>query len=719
MTFHRPARGRCALMRATSAAALLTSSVFLASTAMAEPADAPVTAETADNGSASLAPRIVVEGEAPRTGPNETIPVVTGDLPPVRDAGELLSYLRGVTAGRMGGHGSEIAMRGQTEDRIAVIDKGAQVYGGCPNRMDPPTSTFSLVEGETLVVRRGYQTVTDGPPAPAGTVSLEAVDPADLEKGVEAAVNAGYSSNGNLRYGAAEGRVVGETAFARGFAGGRKTESYKDGSGREVRSAFEQFDLGAEAGYLYGDGSSVTAGIETNRVANALFAGAGMDSPWTATNIYRTGLNHVVGDGGAWAGLEASAYLSTVDHEMNNYTLRKPGMMTMKTVAESDTWGARGAGLFELDDWLGGIDLNAGIDYRHVERDAVSRMSMMAAIPPTMISNYTWPDIEIGDMGFFTEATAALDPQTEITAGLRLDLVSVEANKATLLPQTMGAVTAKQLYAQYYGVSQTSQSEANISALLWATHEFGPFEAWAGVSRSVRTADATERGIVRSAGANSWVGNPSLAPETHRQIDVGVDYVRGAWFASLGGWYDNVAHFITRDTARGQHGILLANGASIYRNVRAELAGVDAAIEWAFLENWRLGSDISYTYGQNLTDDRPLYNIAPLNGRVELAYEEATWEVGGRLNWSADQTRADTNPATGSGLDIEKTPGHATYDIFGSWAPDEQFEISAGVTNLLDATYASYLSESNGFDPTVVKVNEPGRSFYVQASIRF
>ena len=108
-----------------------------------------------------------------------------------------------------------------------------------------------------------------------------------------------------------------------------------------------------------------------------------------------------------------------------------------------------------------------------------------------------------------------------------------------------------------------------------------------------------------------------------------------------------------------------------------------------------------------------------ITGSVEVVYEQPAWQAGSRLRWAANQYRADTSTATGTGLDAQETPGHAVLDIFASWKPLEALELKGGVSNLLDQTYASYLSRSNGFDPAVVQVNEPGRSFYVQAAVTF
>ena len=696
--------GQRAVLRAGAASAALAVAFTVVSPADADTAQHPI----------PHAPEILVEAP-PELEPAKQ--VVTPDMinaSPARDAGEFLARLRGVSAGRMGGHGSEISIRGQSEDRIAVIGDGAYVFGACPNRMDPPSSAMLLMSGDRITIRRGYQSVLDGPPAPAGTIRMERADPADMGAGFSGRIESGIESNGAQRFATVQARGVAEDGYIRAFATARRATNYEDGDGREVRSAFEQYGGGAEAGWRYGAGSVLSASVENDRVEDTLFAGAGMDSPWTATDTYRLALDHNMEGPGALRRITANVYGSFVDHVMDNYSLRTPPGMVMRTDAESNTFGGRFAGEFSFSATM----LTLGVDHRSNNRDAVSRMSM-GAIPPVTISGYTWPDIEIRDTGLFAESETSLTERTLLTAGARVDLVSVSAGKADLLPAGMGAVTARQLYVAYYGIGDTDRSETNLSGLLRVTHDFGPFAGWLGASRAVRTADATERGIARASGANSWVGNPGLQPEKHHQIDLGIEVRRTGWNASAGVWHDNVSDFISRDTARGQPGVLLANGASIFRNVDAELTGFDLEGTWNFARGWRLGGDATYTYGRNVTDDRPLYQIPPLAGKLELAYEVPDWSAGIRTRWAMKQTRADTNPLTGSALDVRETPGYAVVDLFASRKVLGSVEFRGGVANLLDATYASHLSRSNGFDPAVVQVNESGRTFYIQASLDF
>ena len=96
--------------------------------------------------------------------------------------------------------------------------------------------------------------------------------------------------------------------------------------------------------------------------------------------------------------------------------------------------------------------------------------------------------------------------------------------------------------------------------------------------------------------------------------------------------------------------------------------------------------------------------------------------AGARLQAAARQSRVDTVSSSGiagQGLDIEKTPGWATLDLYGSYEISDSVSVSAGVDNLLDKTYDYHLNRANAFDPTQERVNEPARSAWLKLTAWF
>jgi iron complex outermembrane receptor protein len=317
-----------------------------------------------------------------------------------------------------------------------------------------------------------------------------------------------------------------------------------------------------------------------------------------------------------------------------------------------------------------------------------------------------------------------LSSGSRYTAGLRYDQVDASASKTDLTPMAMGALSADQLYSNYYGTTAEDQDENNLSALYRMEYDLENNKTlfW-GVSRTVRTADATERYIAANAmmmdPTTIWVGNPDIDPEKHNQLDVGLTSKGKNFSTSISAYIDKVSDYILRDTARGQDGILLANGATIYRNVDVSLLGVDLESEHQWNPNWNSHFTLAYVRAENTTDDRAVAQIPPLEGTASLEYQQAGWMLGGQVRAVAKQTRVDDDPATGSGLDFGETAGFTILNLYGSYKISKQGEVKFGIDNVLDKLYSEHLNKPNAFDPLPIAVNEPGRAYWASVNMSF
>jgi iron complex outermembrane receptor protein len=216
--------------------------------------------------------------------------------------------------------------------------------------------------------------------------------------------------------------------------------------------------------------------------------------------------------------------------------------------------------------------------------------------------------------------------------------------------------------------------------------------------------------------AMRWVGSPGIDPEKHFQWEVGAIASDSFGLASVSFYYNWVDDFILRDRARSQDGVLLSDRATIYRNVEAELFGVESELRLNFTDTVILDNQLAFTYADNTTDDRPVAQIPPLEGRSTLSYEGEPVDVGFTLRWAAEQHRIDDSPATGSGLDAGRTPEYVVCDIYGKIDISKNVSLGIGVENLFDRAYANHLNKSNAFDVDQVQVNEPGTNVWLRVS---
>ena len=646
-------------------------------------------------------------------------PIETGQLSPGRESGDALRDLLGVSGSRMGGHGTDVSIRGQSQTRINVLLDGAYVHGGCPNRMDPPTAYAATGNYEEVTVIRGVQTLEYGGGGSGGTILFERVtERFDGDESYRGEVEAGYRGNSNtteLLLDVAGGNEIGFARYITSYADAR---NYEDGDGNEVRTAYTEEGRSLILGYTPSDSTRAEFTYEEQRTDDLLFPGAGMDSQFADNDTLRFKFD-TEDIGGPFTRLRFEAYNSEVEHEMDNFTLRPAGMRLLRAPSTSDTLGGRIVAELESEIGL----WKFGIDTQRNDREA-ERLNDGAGT----VNSVLWPGVEIDQTGVFAELTHALDERNRVTGGLRYDYVvsDVDDDRANFVPTNpMGPavfLSPNDLYLTYYGVQAERETDHNVGGLLRYERDFASKRGtvYVGVSRSVRNADATERFMASNnpmSARNRWVGNPDLDPEKHHQLEVGLVLHGNDWDAEGSVFYNDVSDFILRD-----RDTVVGDRATIYRNIDATLFGGEAKLAYRFSPNWRGEIGLAYVRADNDTDDRAIAQTPPLEGLVGLEYTRDRWVAGGRLRAAARQTRVDTESSTGiegDGLDVQKTPGWGVLDLYANYEVNDRFSIDIGMDNVFDNDYAQHLNRSNSFDPDQVQVDEPGRSAWIKVSTTF
>ncbi|MBF0444891.1 MAG: TonB-dependent copper receptor [Magnetococcales bacterium] len=640
---------------------------------------------------------------------------------PVTDGGDLLMTIPGISASRMGGHGADPVIRGQSHNRLNILLDGTYVHGGCPNRMDPPSSYGTSETYDEIEIIKGSQTVQHGGGGSGGTVLFKRnTERFTADKWYRGKISGGYRGNSDGREGFADLAMGNSEAFARVIGNYSSGEDYEDGDGNSVRAAYEEMTGNLILGWTPSSATKVEVGYEATRADDVTYAGAGMDTPYTDHDAYRLKFNHNL-SGSMFHKVEGQLSYSTVDHLMDNYSLRTPAMaaMYMRAPSTSDTLSGR----IDFESAHGDFMSNFGINYHSNERDAIRYRGTVGNVNTTQ--SYLWPDVTISSTGLYGETEWAMSDDKRMKFGLRYDHVRATADKTTATPtDAMGSVanlSAAGLYTIYYGGNNTSQTENNVGGILRFEKDYlqGNGTNYVSLSRSVRTADATERYLAsnnNSSEDSRWVGNPFLKPEKHHQLEIGTQFKTEKWGVDASAYYNRVNDFILRDR---DHSVSGAGNATVYRNVSASLIGSEISLNRYWNDHLVSGISMAYVYGENRTDDRALAQISPFEMAVTTDYKKSNWSVGGKVRMVSKQNRVDDDTSTGSGLDSQKTPGFTVADLHGSYTFDKGIKLKIGINNIFDKFYTEHLNQSSTFDTTQTQVNEPGRSIWMTAGMDF
>jgi len=621
---------------------------------------------------------------------------------PVHDAGELLRSVNGLSATRRGGRGFEPIIRGQSQNQLNVITDGAYTYGACPGRMDPPTAYTAMENFDSLTVIKGHRSVIYGAGGSGGTLLFEHKRPVFEDKPVLGSVNLGYTDNSELSNGSANFAIGNETVFGRAFGDIKSSENYEDGDGLETASAFDSNSFGIITGGDLNAAHYLQASYERVSEDDVWFAGNGMDSPWTDSDTYR--LKWAYKGQGLVDSFEFTLYQSEVNHLMDNYTVRNRMPMNpngMAAPSTSETNGGR---------WLATIDNEKrvwrfGIDHRANERNADLYRDDGKDGSYDMLVAIMWPGVEQSHTGVFAEVDQTLGSKDTLRFGLRADQFEAEATRADEPAGMMGSATPNTLYQNTYGVTAATQSETDVSAVLGWDKKLSANTVFStNLSRSVRAPDASEQFIARSAMGTTWVGRPDINAEKHHQLDLTLlsRQQKNRWSATV--YWDEVSDYIERYNQ---------GSSTRYRNISAQLYGIEAEAQRSLGTHWQASLALSYTHGEG--DNGQLGQIAPLEARFNLNYALGAWEAGTELVAAGEQD--NFNPD----IDAGPSDSFTVLNLYTRWEARKGLLLQAGLENVFGETYAYHVNTANSdpFNPEPVRVNEPGQQFWVKLRYAF
>jgi iron complex outermembrane receptor protein len=551
------------------------------------------------------------------------------------------------------------------------------------------------------------------------------------------ALSGGYQGNGTASTEA--GVAHADTAEASIWAGLRHdhVKPYEDGAGQRVSYGYDRLNAHAAAQWRPAERTRLTTFVMRDSFDDNRIPSYGIDATRYDRYVASATAEHRPA-GSVFNRVEAGLTHDLVSYDADNTTLRDKGGLGLAYKGLLTTTRGLARGEFDTGRFRNTLTADLGVQHHNIDIDAL--------YPAQGSASHRMPEVETLQAGLSASTATRLSARDGLAAGLRLDASHADPNKRSHLPPVSGTgassfqVTPAQLWQRYYGTTDSNPVVVNLSGRVMATRdtEDKTGRLHLDLRRAVRTPDAGERFYASSGPASATqVGNPQLDPEAHHRLEVGLRQdgggfkgnfapgnPAGSWRFAATAYGDRVVDFVTADRARGQPGILRNDGAVVYRNVEAYLAGATAEVWWQAADGWAARARLSWTRGENLTDSRPLYQIPPVDGEVVVEHRhevapDTVGSAGARLSFAASQNRIDSSTATGSGQDTAgATAGWALLDLFAGVAVGQRAALTAGIANVLDKHYHLHVNPLPQ-SPTSRLQWAPGRSAFVQATVSF
>ncbi|WP_421270603.1 TonB-dependent copper receptor [Aeromonas veronii] len=620
-----------------------------------------------------LEPMVVVATRPASTLEVTLDPKKPGSPMPAADGAGYLKNVTGMSMVRKGGLGGDPVLRGMGMSRLNVQMDGGMLAGGCGGRMDPPTAYVFPQSFDRIRVLKGPQSLEQGATL-AGTVLFERDRPEFMAPGFKSDASALFGSFGR------DDQMVDMTAGSTdGYLRGQFTHSdsddYRDGHGNKVRSFYRRENGTAQLGCTPGEHSWLELTAERSN-ARAAYADRTMDGPMFDRESFGLKLKqeeittH-------WQRSELTLWDNYIDHIMDNFSLRQNSTPKSLNNPDRRNTGGRWANDIALPaDWLltAGLDSNrdqhrsrGDVDYATKDRQRTLRFEQQG--------------------GF-----AELGRQQGVHSykgGYRQD--RVETTRYGAGDQTLYSETEH--LDSGFGRYEYQWSPRWSSYLAWGQAERAP-DYWE------RSKDSTPF---------------TLNPERSRQWDAGLALRSRELDLTLSLFSANIKDYLLYNSSTRK-----------VRNIDAQTRGGELEGRWQFAEQWRLDGGLAVVYGENQSDNKPLAQMPPLDGKLALGWqpdEALSFTLLGRA--VAAQDRVDVGSGTVAGQDQGEAPGFFAMNLSGAWQFAKGWQLSAGVDNLFDTFYYEHLSKSVhssqaglGYEQSG-RIPEPGRAYWISVNYRF
>ncbi|MFT7879920.1 MAG: TonB-dependent receptor [Sulfurimonas sp.] len=650
------------------------------------------------------APVVLDEIEVEGKIDTEVIKDVSGEEIKSADLGDaLFKTSSSISLVRRSGISNDIIVRGQKKDNINVTIDGANIWGACPNRMDPPISHIATNDVDYIEINEGPFNVEDFGSLSAN-VKVNTVKPTKELSG-EVGVNVG---SWGYRKGYAS--VSGGTEDVRFLlsASTEKGGQYEDGDGntfaeqqdayiaenptaggmaylptKRDMDAFEKDTLMAKLFWDIAENQELRLGYTANRSDNILYPNTPMDAIYDDSDIYTA--EYIVKDLGAYSKkLSLNLYQTEVDHPMTNEYRKSSGMKGVMTHhLTTKMQGAKLKNEFEM----GNHALAVGVDYSLRNWDGTY------IYPDAHTKPSIW-DVDTKNIALFIKDNVKIG-KVEVDLGLRYDDTEITtADTNSSVPDRDYNSLSGNILATYHADETTN------------------YFMGAGVSH--RVPDGRELYYYGKTGPTGQgrIGNLDLDKVTNNEIDMGLEkkYDNAVVKAKL--FYSHLDNFIVYNATH-----------KTFDNIDARIWGFDLSGSYFATESLSFDLGISKQNGKKLDtpdgqEDQDLPEIPPF--KVNLAVNYA---VDPSLLLKAEVIAADAWVHYDAVNGEQELDAYGVLNLKGTKTFENNIELTVGVDNVFDSTYAvsntyrDLTLLSGGGD--VMLLNEPGRYFYANLKYKF
>lgn len=139
----------------------------------------------------------------------------------------------------------------------------------------------------------------------------------------------------------------------------------------------------------------------------------------------------------------------------------------------------------------------------------------------------------------------------------------------------------------------------------------------------------------------------------------------------------------------------LSNVEAVVNAGKAYIYGISAGISAEPSESFLIEGQLTYTEGEDQSNNEPLRHVAPLFGRASITYQADPFEVELYTVFNDKKPIRDFAPSERNKTHLytpDGSPGWATFNLKTAYQIGEQITFNLGIENIFDKHYRPYSS---------------------------
>lgn len=317
-----------------------------------------------------------------------------------------------------------------------------------------------------------------------------------------------------------------------------------------------------------------------------------------------------------------------------------------------------------------------------------------------------FPLTDVKELGLFIHDEIALNDYWTLIPAVRFDRYDLDPTRDALFDNNAEEIEVVDI------------DESDFSPKLGLLYQINDYSSvYAQYVRGFRAPPAEDVNIGFNIALFNYrsIPNPDLKSETSNGYELGYRLILPNQRLTMSGFYNEYNDLIV---SRAPLGIDPDTQALLFQSqniAKAQIHGFELDHQWLINDQWQTHAALSWTEGENKTNNQPLNSVSPPNAVLSVLWNSANnkWHMGFYGRFSAAQDDIDL-----SSDNLFQTPGYAVFDWLASYHFTPQSRLQLGVNNLTDKTYWLWQQVRNfdAEDPIINALTQSSRYFSISYS---